>query len=229
MTSNFERISRQEEVEEFFEQLGAALSRPTQVLLIGGAAMLKFKLKESTKDIDVVCRTDEDKDEILRCTQRLGYQPTGPKERHARLGLNRVAIKGGRTLDIFAGKISYDFGLSDAMWNRARVRKAFDKVEVRYASLEDIFIMKLIANREGDASDCAVLIPAGLDFDAVYNEIEAQYLKASTDEDQKIWITYIEEGIGRLEEDYGATIPIADKISELANGYRERLYLKSLS
>ncbi len=174
-------------------------------------------------------RTDEDKDEILRCTQQLGYHLTGPKERHARLGLNRIAIKGGRTLDIFAGKISYDFGLSNAMWNRAQVRKAFDKVEVRYASLEDIFIMKLIANREGDAPDCAMLVPAGLDFDVIYNEIEAQYLKAPTGGDQKIWITYIEEGIGRLEEEYGTTIPVADKVSKLADGYRERLYRKLTS
>lgn len=226
MTSNSERISRHEEVEEFFGQIGATLSRPAEVLLIGGAAMLEFKLKDSTKDIDIVCRNDEDRDALLRCTQELGYQLAGPKERHARLGLNRVAIKSGRTLDIFAGRISYDFGLSDAMWNRARVHKAFDKIVVRYASIEDIFIMKLIANREGDASDCAKLVPAGLDFDAIYEEIESQYLKSSTDEDQKIWITYIEEGIGRLEEDYGITIPIGGRISELADRYREMLYLK---
>ncbi len=112
------------------------------------------------------------------------------------------------------------------MWSRAKVRKAFDKVAVRYASLEDIFIMKIIANREGDASDCAVLVPAGLDFDAIYEEIESQYLKPSIDEDQKIWITYIEVGIGRLEEDYGVTIPIGDRISALADSYRERLYRK---
>ncbi|VVB63488.1 Uncharacterised protein [uncultured archaeon] len=87
-------------------------------------------------------------------------------------------------------------------------------------------IIMLMSNREGDASYCVRLFPAGLDFDAVYREIDSQYLKPSTDEDQKIWITYIEEGIGRLEEDYGITIPIADKVSELADEYRERLYHK---
>lgn len=39
-----------------------------------------------------------------------------------------------------------------------------------------------------------------------------------------IWITYLAEGVGRLEEDYGMDIPIADKISGLADEYRERLY-----
>jgi hypothetical protein len=222
--SNSERISRQEEVDEFFEQIGIALSRPVQVLLIGGAAMLEFRLKESTKDIDIVCKTEKDKDEILRCTQGLGYELVGPKERHARLGLNRIAIKGGRTLDVFAGRISYDFGLSDAMWKRARKIKSFYMAEVRYASLGDIFIMKLIANREGDAPDCASLVSAGLDFDVVFDEIESQYRKVSENRNQKMWITYLEEGVGRLEEDYGMDIPIADKISVLADEYRERLY-----
>jgi hypothetical protein len=70
---------------------------------------------------------------------------------------------------------------------------------IRDASLEDIFIMKLIANPPGDARDCAALFSAVLDFDAVFEEIEAQYRKVGELE-QKIWITYIEEGIGRLEE-----------------------------
>ena len=49
----------------------------------------------------------------------LGFQIVGPEKRHERLGVNRLAVKGGRNLDIFAGRISYDFGLSEAMWQRA--------------------------------------------------------------------------------------------------------------
>jgi hypothetical protein len=70
---------------------------------------------------------------------------------------------------------------------------------------------------------CSIL--SNLDFDPIYEEIEAQYRKNGK-LDQKIWITYIEEGIGRLEEDYGLEIPIADKVSGLADEYRERLYQK---
>ena len=171
----------------------------------------------------MVCRSEEDKDEILRCTRELGYELVWPEERHARLGLNRIAIKGGHTLDVFAGKISYDFGLSDAMWERARNQRAFGKAELRYASPEDIFIMKLIANRPGDAPDCIALVSAGLDFDAIYEEIKSQYLKESGQSKQKIWITYVEEGIARLE-DNGLTIPIGDKISLLAYEYHEKLW-----
>ena len=123
-------------------------------------------------------------------------------------------MKGGRNLDIFAGRISYDFGLSEAIWQRAVKSRSFGSLVVRDASLEDIFIMKLIANRLGDAPDCSKLVIAGLDFDAVYREIEAQYRKAG-EAKEKIWINYIEEGIARLQ-DNDLTIPIGDKISLLA-------------
>jgi hypothetical protein len=92
---------------------------------------------------------------------------------------------------------------------------------IRDASLEDIFIMKLIANRPGDAKDCAALFSAVLDYDSVYQEIEAQYRKAG-EAKEKVWINYIEEGIARLQ-DNDLTIPIGDKISLLALEYHEKL------
>jgi hypothetical protein len=47
------------------------------------------------------------------------------------------------------------------------------KAEMRYVALEDIFILKLIANRERDIENCEALAPSGLDYDAVYSEVEA--------------------------------------------------------
>ncbi len=108
------------------------------------------------------------------------------------------------------------------MWQRASRTRSFGSLTVRDASLEDIFIMKLIANRPGDAPDCMALVSVGLDFDVIYEEIKSQYRKDSEQSKQKVWITYIEEGIARLE-DNGLTIPIGDKISLLAYEYHEKL------
>jgi hypothetical protein len=217
MRSSFNRISRREEINELFEQVGQVLEQRVEALLIGGAVMLELGLKDATKDIDIVCRSEEDKERLLAATKALGFQIVGPEKRHERLGVNRLAVKGGRNLDIFARSISYDFGLSEAMWQRATKIRSFGSLVIRDASLEDIFIMKLIANRPGDTPDCSALVIAGLDFDAVYREIEAQYRKAG-EAKQKIWINYIEEGIARLE-DNDLTIPIGDKISLLASEY----------
>jgi hypothetical protein len=62
-----------------------------------------------------------------------------------------------------------------------------------------------------------------LNYEAVYSEVEAQYGKAGTVE-EKIWITYVEESIGKLEEEFGLVIPVADRISALADRYLRRLY-----
>lgn len=228
MTSSYDRITRREEVNSLFEDLGKNLDRTIQILLIGGAAMLELRLKDSTKDIDVVCGSKEDKELLLLAAGRLGFELVGPQARHVRLGVNRIAVKGKRNLDIFAGKISYDFELSETMWQRAKVSKIFDNLVVRDASAEDVLIMKLIANREGDADDCAALIGYGLDFDVIYDEIERQYRKPGELE-QKIWITYIEEGIGRQEEEFRMKVPIGDSISALADEYREKLYRRFIS
>jgi hypothetical protein len=221
MISSSDKISRREEINELFEQLGQVLEQKVEALLIGGAVMLELGLKDATKDIDVVCRNEEDKERLLAAARALGFEIVGPEKRHERLGVKRLAVKGGRNLDIFAKRISYDFDLSEAMWQRATRIRSFGSLVIRYASLEDIFIMKLIANRPGDAPDCSNLVIAGLDFDAVYREIEAQYRKAG-EAKEKIWINYIEEGIARLQ-DNDLTIPIGDKISLLASEYHEKL------
>ena len=221
MISNSDKISRKEEINELFEQLGQVLEQKVEALLIGGAVMLELGLKDATKDIDVVCRSEEDKERLLAAAKALGFEIVGPEKRHERLGVKRLAVKGGRNLDVFAERISYDFDLSEAMWQRATRIRSFGSLVIRDASLEDIFIMKMIANRPGDAKDCAALFSAVLDYDSVYQEIEAQYRKAG-EAKEKIWINYIEEGIARLQ-DNDLTIPIGDKISLLASEYHEKL------
>ena len=226
MISSSNKISRREEVNELFEQLGQVLEQRVEALLIGGAVMLELGLKDSTKDIDVVCRIEEDKEWLLRSAKSLGFQIVGPERRHARLGVNRLAVKGGRNLDIFAGRISYDFGLSEAMWQRAVKSRSFGSAGNQGCLPGGHLRHEADRQPAGRRSQTApTLSSAGLDFDAVYREIEAQYRKAGEVE-QKIWITYIEEGIGRLEEEFGANIPIGDRISALADEYRERLYRK---
>jgi len=220
MISSSNKISRREEVNELLDLLGRILKQRVEALLIGGAVMLELGLKDATKDIDLVCWNEEDRKRLLAACRALGFQIVGSEKRHERLGVNRLAVKGGRNLDIFAEHISYDFSLSEAMWQRATKIRSFDNLVIRDASREDIFIMKLIANRPGDSPDCSKLVLSELDFDIVYQEVEAQYRKEG-EAKQKIWVTYIEEGIARLE-DNDLTIPIGDKISQLAHEYHEK-------
>ena len=101
--------------------------------------MLEYGLKDVTKDIDLVCKDAASKARFLEAAKSLGFAVVGPEKRHARLGLDRVAVKGGHTLYIFAGRISYDFGLSETMWERGKAAKILGKAEMRSAAVEDIF------------------------------------------------------------------------------------------
>jgi len=47
-------LSTREEVEEILSGLGDRLAEPVQFLVIGGAAMLEYGLKDVTKDIHLV-------------------------------------------------------------------------------------------------------------------------------------------------------------------------------
>jgi hypothetical protein len=101
----------------------------------------------------------------------LGFEVFGPEKRHARLSLDRIAVKGRDTLDIFAGRVSYDFGLSVAMWRRGKRIWVLGKAEMRYAAAEDIFTLKLIANRPRDIEDCVSLASAKMDYEAVSGSV----------------------------------------------------------
>ena len=80
MISSSNRISRREEVNELFEQLGQVLEQRVEALLIGGAVMLELGLKDATKDIDVVCRIEEDKERLLAAAKSPGLPDRRPGE-----------------------------------------------------------------------------------------------------------------------------------------------------
>jgi len=211
-------LSNRENIYQIFDELGNELASTVQVIVIGGAALLEFDLKNATKDIDVVCISQEDRTNLLNCAIRIGFKLKVPEERHCRLVLERIAVRGVHTIDVFGGKISNGFGLTPEMWNRGKIIKRFGPLELKYASLEDIFVMKIIAHRPGDLEDCAKLIATGLDFDVIYSEIKSQY-DHKVDLTLKEWVTYLDEGIGELEKEFGVSVPIADMISALSDDY----------
>lgn len=223
---SYNPLSSQEEIYSLFRSLGDALTEPVKILTIGGAALIEYDLKDATKDIDIICVTDGDKESLLKCAFKVGFELKSPEIRHRRLSLDRIAIKNSHTIDIFSRTISGGFIATDSMWYRATTPKKFGLLDVRYASREDILIMKLIAHRPGDLDDCAKLVTFGLDFDIIYDEVESQYRSNLDDGDDfkdfKIWITYLDEGVGALESRYGITIPINDKISDLSDDYYKK-------
>lgn len=224
-------LSNSTEISEIFECVGRMLDRDVQALIIGGAALMEYGIKDATKDIDIVCWDRGDNEKLVNtATQKCGFKLVGPEKRHENLNLERISIKGKHSLDIFTRNISGGFRLSRDMWSRANKRISFGKLEFGYASLEDIFIMKAIAKRPGDLEDCKNLITSGLNFDTIYSEIESQYIRVKKELDdgniddndyinENLWISHLYEAVEKIETDDGVTIPISKKVHSLANDY----------
>jgi len=214
-------LSNNEAVCSIFQDIGMNLANSITVFVIGGAAMQYYNLKDATKDIDIICITQEDRKALIKSACSSGFVMANPEIRHQRLnGIGRIAIKGPHTVDIFAETITGTYRLTSGMRGRALSTNQFGKLCIKYTSVEDIFIMKLIAARENDIEDCAKIMMHGLDFNVVFEEIELQF-HTSEKNNYSVWITYIDESIGRLEEEYGVSVPIADKISALSNEWME--------
>ena len=211
-------LSNREDIYQIFSELGNELESQVKALVIGGAVLLEFDLKIATKDIDIVCISQEDRTSFLNCAERIGFKLKVPEERHNRLVLERIAVRDVHTIDAYARKISNGFGLTPEMWNRGKIIKRFGPLELKYASMEDVFAMKVLAHRAGDLEDCAKLIVKGLDYEVIYSEIKSQY-DHEVELSLKEWITHLDEGIGELENEFGVSVPIADKISALSDDY----------
>ena len=90
-----------------------------------------------------------------------------------------------------------------------------DQLTVQLVSNEDIFLFKAIAGRDDDIEDMNMLVQAGLDYGVVRDELEAQI--DWLDDDQ--FATLANEDLVELEERYGVTTQIEDRVQELTDRY----------
>jgi len=69
MISNSDKISRKEEINELFEQLGNVFGTEGRGPAHRGCRDDGAGAQDATKDIDVVCRSEEDKDRLLAASR----------------------------------------------------------------------------------------------------------------------------------------------------------------
>jgi len=206
-----------EYIENEFQRIGAGPSEPLTVYLIGGGAMSLRDLTGATKDIDLVVLDGDAYGLLWAVLMDLGYaevQSLGPDYR-ALGATSCVENDDGCRLDIFNQQVANKLVLTDGMEERSEPFLDTDRLTVRLVSNEDIFLFKLIAGRDDDIEDMNMLVQAGLDYDVVRDELEAQIDRL--DDDQSA--TFANEALVELEERYGVTTPIEDRVQELTNRY----------
>jgi len=173
---------------ELKKLLDNALKMKIEVYLIGGGNMSLIRLKDATKDMDVILKKENEFAALKSALSECGY-----KEKHLslyeRMG-SRIVMENedGFRWDIF-------------MISRSAKKFDFKNLNLFLLSKEDIFLFKGITERERDLEDMHTLFLQGLDFDVMKKEIKWQSENSDT-----AWIAFLFQRLKKLQEEYGIAI-----------------------
>jgi hypothetical protein len=206
-----------EYIENELRRIGDGLSEPLTVYLIGGGAMSLRDLKGATKDIDLVVPNGDAYGQLWAILVDRGYTEVHSlDDDYQALGATScVENDDGCRLDIFNQAVANTLVLTDGMRERSESFLATDQLTVRLVSNEDIFLFKMIAGRDDDIEDMNELVQAGLEYDVVEEELDAQIDRIVDDQ----FATFANEALVELEERYGVTTPIENHLQELTDRY----------
>jgi len=159
------------EQEDIFKLIGASLKKKTECFVIGGSAMMYYKLKNITKDIDIVLLNEKDRQYVLETMKNLGYA-----ERNSRiLYVNKKNVpillqRGQDRFDLFSRKI-INLKFTDEMAGRANLAYDYGNLTAKIVSPGDIIILKCATDRAGDRIDAANIIKStNINWNTLFDE-----------------------------------------------------------
>ena len=202
-------------IHELFEMINSKLlgtDKQLDVYLIGGADLMFHDAKASTKDIDVIMSSNYEFDLIEDILVRLGFSKIGLTPGYGEVEFDKMYELGDYRVDVFNQKVCGKLCISDEMISRSKVQLSLSNVKLHILSKEDIFVFKSITDRDGDVEDSAKIIEKGIDWKIIKTELLSQIEKSGVHK----WITFLNQRLDRLDDEYGLKSPIAKEISKLA-------------
>lgn len=163
-------------------------------MVIGGQAVLLYGEPRLTKDIDITLGAGLDRlADVLTLAENAGLKPLVPPDQFTRQTMVLPCE------DPTTG-IRVDFVFSFSPYERQaleRVRKVrIGKADVRFASLEDVIIHKIIAGRPRDLEDVRAMLLKNPSVDLVYTRRWLQGFSEALSEPFLDRFTEILRGIG---------------------------------
>lgn len=157
-------------------EIGNRLSKELIVYAIGGTAMMFLGFKESTKDIDLVFTTSEDRKRFKEIAQSLGYKEMDSTVVYGIKENRPIMINlGDSRLDLFFIDV-IDFTFSENMQRRAAQIHQFGKnLILKIADKHDIILMKCATNRIRDEDDIVNIVKnSEIDWNILVEEAKTQ-------------------------------------------------------
>lgn len=206
-----------DQAEQLFKELDPVAKSKIDIYTIGGAALLKRRLKTSTKDIDLVVALKKEFLELQKALERIGFSKKIPGKEYTHMNLNQIFQRGDFSIDLFENEVCGKFFLSENMRKRAEKVMTLDHITVHLCANEDIFLFKTMTERDGDLTDCMAIAKKELNWNAILEELQHQIKQSKQD----IWITWVGERLDILEE-RGVNIPIMNKLNPLREAFMEK-------
>jgi hypothetical protein len=197
-----------EELEAWLRDISVHVKEPLSIYLVGGGAMSFHKLKDITKDIDIVALNKNKYQELDNAITQAGFKLATDLDNFYLTAMS-VYMRGDSRIDVFVKQVGKMLSLTKGILARAKHFKDFGNLSVHLFSQEDIFLFKSMTTREGDLKDCTTLIMSGLDYDVIYEEI----LEQSTKEQK--WFFWLFERTCAYENYSGRPIPLKSKLLKL--------------
>src|SRR3989344_1077960 len=135
------------------------LKREITAFAIGGTAMMFHNLKDSTKDIDIVFSSIEDRKDFIIAAKKIGWvnfsaEVVYGEKKNIPIMLRLVEER----LDLFLNEV-IDFTFSKEMQKRATAIRQFEKnFIIKAADYPDIILMKCATDRPKDIDDARTII-----------------------------------------------------------------------
>jgi hypothetical protein len=204
-------------IEELIQEISKSIDQHVDLYMIGGGAMMYLGSKRYTKDLDLVVRSEGEYDAIHEALVELGFDVSKPTDGMTRADLSDTLKKGEYRIDLFSRRVCGKLQLSDTMMARAVERIETENVCLYSCSAEDVFLLKSVTEREGDADDCDRLLlnSPRFDWDALIEEIRIQMGFGDA-----VWITYVAERLLRINVDFRFP-EVFDSVSMMENEYME--------
>ena len=191
-------------------RIGARVKKQLGIYLIGGCAMSLRGLKESTKDIDIVFRNENDYEEF--CNALFGAQfieQTVISREHTALKATKMfENRDGMHLDLFVRHVLGKLRLSRTMVARAQMYKRHGKMTVFLLSPEDVFLFKSVASesRKRDLPDMLALYPS-VDWTNAEKEIITQRLPTE-------FVDLVTRRLQEFSSTYSVDVPLLKKLAQ---------------
>lgn len=169
---------------DLFKLIGKQIIRDIECYAFGGTAMMFYGYKEETNDIDILFKTEDERDEFLKVIKNLGFVENNPVKNYVPEKLKDMHkplmfVREDYGIDIFVKKIFKTIISPKMKEDIFAVHEFKDKFTFRIKVLrtEHIVMLKGITERDKDFADILTIVKKDKDFNWQYliDEVIWQY------------------------------------------------------